>query len=99
MFLAAAQRNIICTLYLYGLPFVVVLPLLLLAGVVFIGTSSAAVVVHTSTAAAAVDAIRRVVYGAAAVRTATKNGSVFVFLDVRRYFSAFNHDHFLYPLA
>ena len=30
--LAAAQRSTVCMLYLYGLPFVVVLPLLLLAG-------------------------------------------------------------------
>ena len=87
-------------LYLCGVTFVLVLPLPLLAVVAFIRTRSAPAVVHASAAAAAAAAaIRRVVYTAAAVRTATKNGTMCVVLDVLRYLSALNDDCFLRPLA
>lgn len=61
-----------------------------IAVVVLFRTSRVAAVACTSNAAAA--AIRRVVYNAA-VRTATKNGSVSVFLDIRRSFSALSHSY------
>ena len=92
---AAAQRSIICMLYFYGLPFVIVLPLLLLTAVVFIRTSCATVVIYTATGSA-VATIRRVACSAAAaVRTATKNVSVcFLVFGVLSL-----HSTMLHPLA
>ena len=71
-----------CVLYFYGLPFVVVLLLLLLVVLVFTRTSGATAVVYasaataTAAAAAAAAGVRfGAVHYAAAVRTATENGS------------------------
>ena len=69
-----------CVLYFYGLPFVVVLLLLLLVVLVFTRTSGAAAVVYASAATAAAAAAAAgvrfgAVHYAAAVRTATENGS------------------------